>query len=181
MKYSQKIILKNGEEAWLRNGNSSDGSSVYENFNLTHAETDFLLSYPDENSFDPEQEARFLEEKTNSTNEIEIIALVEGKVVGTAGIEAVGTKYKVGHRAEFGISVLKEYWGLGLGKALTEACIRCARDAGYIQLELNVVAENQRAVSMYREFGFEEFGRNPRGFNSRTNGFQELIYMLLKL
>ena len=97
-----------------------------------------VLSYPDENSFNPEQEAQFLEEKTKSTNEIEIIALVDGKVVGTAGIEAVGAKYKVRHRAELGISILREYWGLGLGRALIEACIQCARDAGYIQLELNV-------------------------------------------
>ena len=181
MKYSQKVILKNGKEAWLKNGDASDGSAVYENFNATHAETDFLLSYPDENSFDPEQEAHFLEEKTMSTNEIEIIALVDGKVAGTAGIEAVGAKYKVRHRAELGISILREYWGLGLGRALTEACIRCARDAGYLQLELNVVAENERAVALYRNVGFVEFGRNPIGFNSRTNGFQELIYMLLKL
>ena len=181
MKYSQNIILKNGKQALLRNGDFPDGSSVFENFNLTHAETDFLLSYPDENSFDQEQEARFLEEKTKSQNEIEIIALVDDVVAGTAGIEAVGTKYKVKHRAEFGISILKEYWGLGLGRALAEACIKCARDAGYMQLELNVVAENQRAVSLYRDLGFVEFGRNPRGFNSRTGGFQELIYMLLEL
>ena len=128
MKYSQKVILKNGKEAWLKNGDAADGRAVYENFNATHAETDFLLTYPDENSFSPEQEAQFLEEKTKSTNEIEIIALVDGRVVGTAGIEAVGAKYKVRHRAELGISILREYWGLGLGRALMEACIQCARD-----------------------------------------------------
>ena len=134
MKYNQRILLKNGREALLRNGDASDGSAVYELFELTHGETDYLLSYPDENSFDPEQEARYLEEKTNSLNETEIIAVVDGKVVGTAGIEAVGKKYKVRHRAEFGISVLREYWGLGLGRALTDACVRCAREAGYSQL-----------------------------------------------
>jgi RimJ/RimL family protein N-acetyltransferase len=181
MKYNQKIILKNGKEAWLRNGDATDGRAVYELFNLAHGETDYLLSYPDENSFDLEQESRFLEEKTNSQNEIEIIAIVDDKVVGSAGIESIGTKYKVRHRAEFGISVLQEYWGLGLGKALTKACIECARDAGYTQLELNVVADNERAVKLYQSFGFEEFGRNPRGFNSKVSGYQEVIYMLLQL
>ena len=181
MKYDQKVILKNGKEAWLRNGDSLDGEAVFEVFNATHAETDYLLSYPDENSFDPEQEAKFLEEKTKSPNEIEIVALVDGKIAGMAGIESVGTKDKVKHRAEFGISVLKEYWGLGLGKALTEACIQCARDAGYMQLELNAVAENERAIALYESLGFREFGRNPRGFKSRISGFQELIYMLLVL
>ena len=181
MKYDQKIILKNGREAQLRNGVAADGDAVYELFQLTHAETDYLLSYPDENSLDPEQEAQFLQEKTDSPNEIEILAIVDGKVVGMAGIEAVGKKFKVRHRADLGISVLKEYWGLGLGKALMLACIQCAKDAGYTQVELNVVAENERALSLYRSVGFEEFGRNPRGFVSRTSGDQELVYMLRRL
>ena len=181
MKYNEKILLKNGKEALLRNGDAADGKAVFDCFNLTHGETDLLLSYPDENSFDPEQEAEFLKEKTESENEIEIIALVDGKVAGTAGIEAIGSKDKVKHRAEFGISILKEYWGLGLGKALTEACIRCAKEAGYTQLELDVVADNERAMSLYKKLGFTEFGRNPRGFNSRISGYQELVYMLLEL
>ncbi len=181
MKYEQSIVLKNGKEALIRNGIASDGPAVYEVFHLTHAETDFLLSYPDEISFDPEQEARFLEEKTKSPNEAELVAVIGGKIAGTAGIGPAGTQYKVKHRAEFGISVRKEYWGLGLGKALTEACIRCAGEAGYDQLELAVVAENERAQSLYRSLGFEEYGRNPRGFRSKTSGYQELVYMLRKL
>ena len=107
--------------------------------------------------------------------------MVDGVVAGTAGIEAVGAKYKLKHRAELGIAILKEYWGLGLGKALMEACIECAKEAGYTQLELNAVAENERAVSLYKKMGFVEYGRNPRGFNSRVSGYQEVVYMLLEL
>ena len=71
--------------------------------------------------------------------------------------------------------------GLGLGRALTEACIQCAKEAGYEQLELTVVAENERAIALYRKAGFVEFGRNPRGFRSRTSGYQEIVHMLLAL
>ena len=181
MKYDKIITLKNGREALLRNGEFADGEAVFVNFNETHAETDYLLSYPDENSFDAQQEAEFLKEKTESPNEIEIVAVVDGVVAGTAGIEAVGAKYKLKHRAELGIAILKEYWGLGLGKALMEACIECAKEAGYTQLELNAVAENERAVSLYKKMGFVEYGRNPRGFNSRLSGYQEVVYMLLVL
>ena len=129
----------------------------------------------------PEQESLFLERKAESPKEVELLALVDGKVVGTAGIDAVGTSYKVAHRADFGVSVAKEYWGHGIGRALMEACIKCARDAGYVQLELSVVADNERAVAMYKKAGFVEYGRNPKGFNSRLAGFQELIYMRLEL
>ncbi|WP_027208765.1 GNAT family N-acetyltransferase [Butyrivibrio hungatei] len=181
MKYNKIITLKNGREALLRNGEYADGEAVFVNFNETHAETDYLLSYPDENSFDAQQEAEFLKEKTESPNEIEIVAVVDGVAAGTAGIEAVGSKYKLKHRAELGIAILKEYWGLGLGKALMEACIECAKEAGYTQLELNAVAENERAVALYKKMGFVEYGRNPRGFNSRVSGYQEVVYMLLEL
>lgn len=173
MKYSKTIILKNGVECCLRNGIESDGQAVWDCFNLTHGQTDYLLSYPDENSFDVMQEGQFLKKKSESSNEIEIVAVVGNVVVGTAGIEAIGSKYKVRHRAEFGISVAKDFWGLGIGQAL--------RAAGYIQLKLSVVAENERALSMYEKAGFVKYGINPKGFNSRVTGFQEVIYMRLEL
>ena len=181
MRYNKTIMLSNGVECCLRNGIESDGQLVLDNFNLTHSETDYLLTYPDENSFNAEQESRFLKEKTESKNGIEIIAVVDGCVVGTAGIEAVGTKYKVRHRAEFGISVAKAYWGLGIGQALLAACVECAKAAGYLQLELDAVAENARALSMYQKAGFVEYGRNPKGFCSRVTGFQEVVHMRLEL
>lgn len=181
MKYHKIITLKDGTECILRNGTESDGKAVLDNFNLTHEETDYLLSYPDENSFTEEQESKYLKNKLESENEIEILAIVNGEVVGTAGIDAVGSKFKVCHRAEFGISISREFWGLGIGKALTEACIECAKAAGYAQLELNAVAENDRAVAMYKKAGFVEFGRNPKGFRSRTAGYQEIVYMRLEL
>ncbi|MHC1694942.1 MAG: N-acetyltransferase family protein [Eubacteriales bacterium] len=181
MKYCKIILLNNGAECCLRNGIESDGKAVFDNFNLTHGETDYLLSYPDENSFDAVKEGQFLKEKTESKNEIEIIAVINGVIAGTAGIKAIGSKYKIKHRAEFGVSVAKAFWGLGIGRALMEACIECAKKAGYIQLELEVVLDNMRAISMYESAGFVEYGRNPKGFNSRTGGFQEVVYMRLEL
>ncbi|MGN0452171.1 MAG: GNAT family N-acetyltransferase [Ruminococcus sp.] len=181
MKYHQIITLKNGKECILRNATESDAQAVFDNFNLTHSETDYLLSYPDENSFDVTEEGKFLKEKAESDREIEIIAVVDNSVVGSAGIDAVGTKFKVRHRAEFSISIAKEFWGLGIGQLLTAACIECAGKAGYTQLELNAVAENERAIAMYKKAGFVEFGRNPKGFNSRVTGYQEVVYMRLEL
>ena len=181
LKYNKIILLKDGRKYCLRNGTENDAHEVIDVFNLTHAETDYLLTYPDENSFTVEQEGAFLKAKTESSNEIEIVAVVDGKIAGTAGIDAVGNKYKTKHRAEFGIGIAKEFWGLGLGRALTEACIECAKEAGYTQLELDVVSDNASAISLYKKVGFVEYGRNPKGFNSRISGYQELVYMKLDL
>ena len=154
---------------------------MYDIFTQTHGETDYLLTYPDENSFTVEQEGEFLKAKDESPNEIEIIAVIDGKIVGNAGIEAIGSKDKVKHRASFGISVEKKNWGSGIGRALTEACIECAKKAGYVQLELDAVAENEHALKLYRSVGFVEYGRNPKGFRSRYSGFQEMVLMRLEL
>lgn len=181
MKYTKTLILKDGRQALIRNGVAADGPAVYDNIIETHLETDYMLSYPDESTFNGETEAKLLEDKTASDKEVELVAFVDGKVAGSAGISSIGDKYKIKHRADFGISLLKEYWGLGLGSALMEACIECARKAGYLQIELEAVAENDRALALYKKMGFVEFGRNPRGFNSRISGYQELVYMRLEL
>ena len=64
---------------------------------------------------------------------------------------------------------------------MTVACIECAKEAGYAQLELEVVAENRSALALYKSVGFVEYGRNPKGFRSRLTGWQELILMRLEL
>lgn len=181
MRYKKIVILKDGRACILRNGTQADGQAAWELFDLTHRETDYLLSYPEENSYTPEQEAQFLQAKSENAGEVEILAELDGRPVGLAGIERVGAKEKVRHRAALGISVAREAWGLGIGRALTEACIECAREAGYAQLELDAVADNDRALALYRSEGFVEYGRNPKGFRSREAGWQELVLMRLDL
>ncbi len=181
MEYRALIRLKDGRTCRLRSGTERDGEAALEVFLRTHAQTDYLLTYPDENTLTAEQEGRWLKAKAESENEVEILAEVDGVVAGLAGIDAVGSQAKVRHRADFGISVDRRYWNLGIGRALLEACVECARNAGYEQIELNVVAENERAVEMYSKAGFVEFGRNPRGFRSRKTGYQEVILMRMAL
>ena len=181
MNYHKTITLKDGRACTLRNGTAEDGQSLLDIFNLTHAQTDYLLTYPEESSHTVQQEVDYLKQKAESADGIELLAELEGTVAGTAGIDCVARKEKTRHRAEFGISVDKAYWGLGIGRALTEACIECARTAGYVQVELKAVAENKNALALYRSVGFVEYGRNPKGFRSRTTGWQELVLMRLEL
>jgi RimJ/RimL family protein N-acetyltransferase len=181
MEYRETIRLRDGRECLLRAASEEDGPAVLDVFIRIHAQTDYLLTYPDETAMTAEQESDYLRKKRESRDEIEILALVDGTPVGTAGISRVGTKDKIKHRAEFGISVDKAFWGLGIGRALTRACIACAAEAGYAQLELAAVAENERALALYRSEGFTEYGRNPRGFRSRRGLWQELVLMRLEL
>ncbi len=182
MEYRETITLKDGRECVLRNGTEQDGQVLLDVFVQTHGETDFLLTYADECTMTAEDEAGYLKGMAEDPRGIEIVAEVDGAIVGSAGIGAVDAKKeKLRHRAEFGISVIRECWGLGIGRALTQACVACARRAGYAQLELDVVAENARAIALYRSEGFVEYGRNPKGFRTRDGRWQELVLMRLEL
>ncbi len=181
MEFRRVIELRDGRQCVLRNGTTADARAALDSFNQTHEETDNLLTYPDEGGLTVEDEARYLQGRVESDDEVEVLAEVVGAIVGSAGVGRVGSREKLRHRAEFGIGIERAYWGLGIGRALVEACVECARAAGYAQLELEVVADNERALSLYRSEGFVEYGRNPRGYRSRQSGWQELVLMRLEL
>lgn len=181
MKFNKTFTLKDGGSCVVRNGTENDAEAVLANFILTHGQTEYLSTYPDETFFTVDQEKEYLKRKTGSCREILLVAEIEGMIVGTALVNEVGTAEKVKHRASFGISIDKAWWGLGIGRALTEACIDCAKTAGYTQMELGVVSENSRAVALYKSVGFAEYGRNPKAFHTRSNNWQEDVLMRLEL
>ena len=158
MQYEKSVLLKNNKECCIRNAVGDDAQEVLDIFLLTHEQTDFLASDRD----------------------VYLCAVVDGHIVGTAGVGSMGSN-KIRHRAELGVAVDKDFCGIGIGRALIAACIDCAKKAGYSQLELEVVSENSHAIALYKSMGFVEFGRNPRGFCSRYQGWQELISMRLEL
>lgn len=181
MQYYEKIQLKDGRTCVLRHAEPADAEAFLAYFRIAHSETEYLTIYPDEAMYSAEEMAEKFAAKVDSPTDIEICAFVDGVLVGSAGNTIVSTREKVRHRAEFGISIVRDYWGLGIGSALTRAAIACARQAGFAQLELDVVADNTRAIALYKKYGFTEYGRNPLGFRTREGNWQELSYMRLVL
>ncbi len=67
----------------------------------------------------------------------------------------------IGH--VIGMMVRSERQGLGLGRALLDACIKEARAArGLVMLTLTVTAGNASAVHLYERAGFTRYGRLER-------------------
>ena len=63
-----------------------------------------------------------------------------------------------------------------------EACIDCARRAGYTQLELEVVArQSTRGRPSTGARGSRSMDATPRGYRSTAAGYQELVHMRLEL
>lgn len=75
MHYHKTITLKNTAHCTLRNADFADGAAVLDVFLLTHAQTDNLLSYPDENTFTANDEAMYLKEKSDSQDDQELVMM----------------------------------------------------------------------------------------------------------
>ena len=106
----------------------------------------------------------------------QLLIFVNGKL---AGISSVDMQEKVKkHIGVFGISISKEYRGMGLGKQLMKYVLDEAINNlnGLRIITLEVFAENENAIKMYKNFGFIEYGYLPEG-NSYKNKFVDDVLM----
>lgn len=79
-----------------------------------------------------------------------------------------------------GISALKEYRGFGIGFEMMKTLMRESRRAGLKTLQLEVFANNIRAIHVYEKAGFKQVGRIPRKIH-RGSGFFDIILMAAEL
>lgn len=63
------------------------------------------------------------------------------------------------------IGVRPAYRRMGFGRAITDALLRDAWDAGMESVTLEVRESNLAALTMYRAFGFAEVGRRPHFYD----------------
>jgi putative acetyltransferase len=83
------------------------------------------------------------------------VAELDGKVVGSASISQ-NLRARITHSGGFGLLVHADYWGQGIGSALTAAALDLADNwLGLMRVELEVFAENSAAIHIYEKFGFE--------------------------
>jgi L-phenylalanine/L-methionine N-acetyltransferase len=112
-----------------------------------------------------------------STRECVFVAVVNGKVVGNAGVHPVSENPRQKHVCGIGISIMDAYQGRGIGRALMNACLDYAdRWANYSRVELTVHADNTRAIKLYESLGFVTEGRH-RDFSFREGGYVDALFM----
>ena len=80
-----------------------------------------------------------------------------------------------------GIALYEKYWGLGIGTAMIAYLSELAKQAGLEQMELIVVADNERAKALYRKSGFIEYGRLPHGMLFDDGSYHDEILMYKEL
>ncbi|MBR5520901.1 MAG: GNAT family N-acetyltransferase [Oscillospiraceae bacterium] len=183
MRYdAKKITLKDGRKCILRSPLESDAAEMLRMRIRAAGESDFLMRYPEEfNDYPLDAQIKFISNTIESEDILMLTAFVDGKLAGNCSI-SFNNSIKTRHRGEIGVGILKEYWGLGIGSAFFEELINTATNRnGITQLELDVFDKNERAIALYKKFGFEIVGTIPEAIRLKDGTMMGVHTMIKKL
>lgn len=164
----------------IRPATIHDAEDIINHVKKVGDETDFLTFSSSEFNKTIEEEQNIILEHNNTDNQIFIIAEFEGKIIGVANMTA-SQKPRLKHIGEFGISVVKTYWGLGIGTAMIQYLISWAKTTKILtKINLLVQQDNTRAYELYKKLGFEKEGEMKRALFLNGN-YYDAFYMGLLL
>lgn len=157
-------ILEGNKKLIIRYPRKEDVKSLLQYINTLSLEQTFVRFQGEKLTL--EEETKYLNgliERITDNKAVQMLAFLDENLVGVADI---GMKDKVEkHIGTLGISIAKESRGKGIGKLLMETILKEAvqRLPQLRIITLEVFANNPLATSMYRKFGFTEYGRLPQG------------------
>ena len=172
--------LPSGKALLVRSVTAADAEVHIKFMCMTSGETHFMARYPEECVYSPETAASLAACEESPFN-FEVGVFDGKEQVGRIGVCCVRSMLKYRHRAYVGISILKDYWGCGLGSYLMQLAIDQTRSNGFEQLELGVYSDNARAIHLYEKFGFERYGIQPRAFKLKDGTYRDEIIMVKML
>ena len=108
----------------------------------------------------------------------QFMAVDGDRVVGWADVFPAWA-HAVAHVGSLGMGVLPAYRGRGVGRRLVEACIAKAWAQGITRIELEVRADNEPAIGLYRSLGFEQEVVKRRAMRFDGVYFDALLMSLL--
>lgn len=172
---------KQGRTITLRNAEVEDAEALLTFLKITTSETPFLIREPDEVSLTLEQEEAFLKSLIESERELLMIAEIDGRHVGNCSLMQIMPYRRYAHRCSVAIALYQEFCGVGIGEIMMQTLLDLAKKIGYEQAELEVVSNNERAISLYEKLGFETFGHLPDNMKYADNSYVDAEWMMKKL
>jgi len=151
-----------GEGFRLRRAEPGDAAAILAYLRKMGGESSFVTFGVEGIALDEEAERAFIARVAGRDNAIFLLALAADEIVGTLTFTG-GEKPRTRHTGAFGVSVLRDWWGRGVGRALLQALLAWAREGGVVRkINLRVRADNDRAIRLYERLGFVREGRVTR-------------------
>ncbi|WP_113969620.1 GNAT family N-acetyltransferase [Rossellomorea aquimaris] len=141
----------------IRSAREDDAKSLSEVRLQADGETENMDREKGEAYIDEAGFKHLIKEDTESPQNLFLVCEVKDRIAGFSRCEGKPLK-RIAHKVEFGVCVLQEFWGYGIGKNLLRESIRWA-DANEIKkITLNVLETNEKAITLYKNNGFEVEG-----------------------
>lgn len=163
----------------IRKAQPEDAGALVTYMNTVGSETDNLSFGSEGFPVSQAEEAEIIRERNESPRNALFLAIKGEKIVGHASIEVLSRR--MAHRAEFGISVVKAEWGKGIGSKLLETIVWHAKSHQIEIIELEVRSDNERAIQLYKKYGFLKIGTYPQYFKMADNSYVNFDLMNLYL
>lgn len=160
--FRKKLITKTGHEILIQEALREDATPLLEYIHQISEESDFLTFGPGEFTMTLEQEEAYLEKSLQTENCIYLLAIIEKKIVGSLNYSG-GGRPRTQHTGEFGMSVLRDFQGQGIGAILLDALLEWGVSNPIVKkINLRVRSDNDIAISLYLSRNFQEEGRISR-------------------
>lgn len=176
-----EVTDKKGRTITLRNAEVSDSEALLRYLKVTTGETPYLIREPDEVTLTAEQEEVFIQSCITAERGLMLIATLDGEHIGNCSLTSAGPYQRYNHRCQIAIALYQKFCGAGIGERMLQAVLNVAKGLGYEQAELEVIADNTEAISLYKKLGFEEYGRFPNNMKYRDGSYADAIWMMKKL
>jgi len=172
----REITLKDGRKAVLKSPCVEDAEQLLNYIKKSCGETEFLLRYPEEWTITVAQEEEWVKRMREGEDALAVTCYVGDQVAGNSEIRFLGG-LKTGHRGTIGISILKEYWNLGIGTAMFEELTSAAKERGCEIMELEFIEGNERAKHLYEKVGFCVVAEKPKAIKLKNGTYLSEFYM----
>lgn len=151
-------IVEGKKMTWkLRNPEEYDALELSKLRIQIDSETENLAREPGESVLDEQSFKKLISEDIKSAGNLFLVAEVNGKIVGFSRCVQMKLK-RFSHQCDFGICILQEYCGLGVGNQLLTSTIEWSEENNIEKISLNVVEANLGAINLYKRHGFEQEG-----------------------
>lgn len=157
MKINQQEFYVNGRNYTVRSAIDKDAKELSELRLQIDGETENLDREKGEGFIDRLGFEQIIKADTEHPRSLFLVVVVDDHIVGFSRCEGNNLK-RFAHKVEFGVCVLKECWGYGIGKNLLKKSVVWADANNIKKITLNVLETNDKAIKLYRKLGFEVEG-----------------------
>ncbi len=175
---SIEIRLKNGKVVKIRQAEIGDAEKLLRTIEKYISQSEFIPKLEKEVKLTIEQEREWINYFLTYDNSLLLVAEYENTIIGN--IDLTGNQRKVmEHTAVIGMGLLKEWRNIGLGTALISSIIEWSKVNPILELIwLQVYAENELGLGLYRKMGFIESGVIKNFFKHNDRYFDNLTMVM---